>query len=43
VEDLLQGQLVAVSGVDGDGDRMDDHLNGSHSGDTGHIRWFDGS
>lgn len=42
-EDLLQGLLGAISCADGRGGGMDNHLNGSHFGDTGHIRRFDGS
>lgn len=43
MEDVLQGQPVAVLGLEGRGGGMDYHLDGSHRGDTGHIRWLDGS
>lgn len=34
---------MAIPSADRRGGGMDDHLDGSHLGDTGHVGWFDGS
>lgn len=34
---------MAIPCADGRVDGMDYHLDGSHLGDAGHIRWFDDS
>lgn len=43
LEDVIQGELMAILCLDGRGGRMDNHLNRSDFGDTSHIWWFDGS
>lgn len=34
---------MAILSMNGRVGGMDNHLDGSHLGDTGHVRWFDGS